>query len=221
MSSFNQSSEAERQLLPPERRGWGVWPWIGLLGVLAIGLVLHGLRKPVADEQEASRGEHHPAVGAKLTRFHLEPLTGESHEVNLLDLDDKVTLINFWGPWCGACAIEFPHLVELEKHFRGQPGFQFFSISSNYNPADEKDLAKNTTQFLKSQRADFPTYRDPRGQTTLALIEAAGEEQFGYPATALLGKGGAIRGLWIGYVPGDEKAVRTAIEKALQEGQQP
>ena len=75
--------------------------------------------------------------------------------------------------------------------------------------------SKEWEQFLKKQRAEFPTYRDPRGQTTMALIEAAREEQFGYPATALVGKGGAILGLWIGYVPGDEKAVRQAVEKAL------
>ena len=163
MSSFNQTSEAERQSLPPERSGWGVWPWLGLLGLLVAGLAIRSAIKPAALEQE-SRGEHHPAVGVKLTRFHLEPLTGESREVNLDDLDDKVTLINFWGPWCGACAVEFPHLVELEKPFRPRPGFQFFSVSSNYNPADETDLAKNTEQFLKARQADFPTYRDPWGR---------------------------------------------------------
>ena len=46
-------------------------------------------------------------------------------------------------------------------------------------------------------------------------VEAAREEQFGYPATALLRRSGVILGLWIGYVPGDEKAVRQAVEKAL------
>lgn len=215
MSEFSKSSEAERQLFPPDRTGWGIWPWIGLLGLLAALLVWRGTMKPADVGEQEMRGEHHPAVGTKLTRFSLEPLTGESREVSIGDLEGKVTLVNFWGPWCGACLIEFPHLMEIEQHFRSQSGFQFFSVSSNYNPADETDLAKNTEQFLNKQRAEFPTYRDPRGQTTMALAVAAREEQFGYPATALLGPEGEIRGLWIGYQPGDEKAVRQAIEKTL------
>src|SRR5262245_33778224 len=211
-SGFAKSSEAERRVMPPERSGFGAWPWLGLLVVVAAALVLRGviLRTPLEP-----RGEHHPAVGAKLTTFHLEPLTEGSREVSIEVLDDKVTLVNFWGPWGGACVIEFPHLVELEQHFREQPAFQFFSVSSNYNPLDETDLAENTAQFLTQRRAGFPAYRDPRIQTTIGLIKAANEEHFGYPATALLGKGGVIRGLWIGYVPGDETAVREAIEKAI------
>jgi thiol-disulfide isomerase/thioredoxin len=214
-SGFSKSSEADRQLLPPERSRLSVWPWLAVLVGLMVMLVLRAALKPDFTEPE-QRGEHHPAAGTKLTRFHLEPLTGESREVSIGDLDDKVTLINFWGPWCGACVIEFPHLVELEKHFRSQPGFQFLSISSNYNPADETDLAENTERFLKQQQAEFPAYRDPQGQTTIALIQAAKIESFGYPATVLLGKGGVIRGVWIGYVPGDETALRQAIEKSLQ-----
>jgi thiol-disulfide isomerase/thioredoxin len=212
-SGFAKSSEAERRMMQPERSGWGVWPWVVLLVAVLGMVVLRGMIRPPPEP----RGEHHPAVATKVTRFHLEPLTGDSREVSISDLDEKVTLINFWGPWCSACVVEFPHLVELEQHFRGQSRFQFFSISSNYNPADTTGLAENTEQFLKAHKADFPTYRDPQGQTTIALIQAAKIEEFGYPATVLLGQGGVIRGVWIGYVPGDETAVRQAIEKAVKE----
>jgi thiol-disulfide isomerase/thioredoxin len=212
-SGFAKSSEAERRLMPPEKSSFGVWPWVGLLLVVAVLLILRGVMLHAPPEP---RGERHPAVGEKLTVFHLEPLTGDSREASIGDLDEKVTLINFWGPWCSACVIEFPHLVELEQHFRNQPGFQFFSVSSNYNPLDEQGLVENTEQFLKQQRAGFPAYRDPQGQTTIGLIKAAKEEHFGYPATLLLGKGGIIRALWIGYIPGDETAVRAAIERAIK-----
>jgi hypothetical protein len=49
----------------------------------------------------------------------------------------------------------------------------------------------------------------------MGLVQAAKLEGFGYPATVVLGRDGAIRGLWIGYTPGDETAVRQAIEKSL------
>jgi thiol-disulfide isomerase/thioredoxin len=161
------------------------------------------------------RGERHPAVGTKLPTFQLEPLTGEVRPASAADLAGKVTLVNFWGPWCGACVVEFPHLVEIEQHFRTKPGFQFFSVSSNFDPRDEQGLAESTEAFLKQQQADFPTYRDPQGATTISLVKAAEIENFGFPATVVFGRGGAIRGLWIGYVPGDELAVRKAIDAAL------
>src|SRR5262249_16153316 len=157
------------------------------------------------------------AVGVKLTTFRLEPLTGTGHSAAEADLLGKVTLINFWGPWCGACAIEFPHLVELEQHFRAQPDFQFFPLSSNYNPRDDKDLAENTELFLKCQRAEYPTYRDPEAQTTIGLAKEGKLDGFAYPATLLLDRTGSIRGLWIVYVPGDERAVRAAIESVLSD----
>jgi hypothetical protein len=32
----------------------------------------------------------------------------------------------------------------------------------------------------------------------------------------LIGRDGAIRGLWVGYIPGDETAIRRAIDTALK-----
>jgi cytochrome c biogenesis protein CcmG/thiol:disulfide interchange protein DsbE len=209
-AGFAKSSEAERQSLPPER-AWGIGPWLLALLGLAVVVGLWALVKPSPE----LRGERHPSVGLKLATFHLEPLTGEARPASSADLAGKITLVNFWGPWCGPCGVEFPHLVEIEQHFRTQPGFQFFSVSSNSDPRDEQGLAESTERFMKQQQADFPTYRDPQAQTTIGLVNTAKIEQFGYPATVLLGRDGAIRGLWIGYMPGDERAVRRAIETAL------
>src|SRR5262249_39047933 len=135
----------------------------------------------------------HPAIGTKLTMFRLEPLTGNGRPITEADLIGKVTLVNFWGPWCGACVVEFPHLMEIEKHFREEPDFQFLSISTNYNPRDDKGLAQSTEHFLKQRRADFPTYRDPDAATTRDLIQAARLDHFGYPTTVLIDREGAIR----------------------------
>jgi cytochrome c biogenesis protein CcmG, thiol:disulfide interchange protein DsbE len=217
---FAESSEAEQRLLPPERSRSAAWPWV-LAAIALVVVLLARLALQSAGGPPEARGENHPAVGANLTTFHLEPLTGESRQVSEADLQGKVTLVNFWGPWCGACAVEFPHLVELEKHFRSHPDFQFFSVSSNFNPLDETDLAEGTAAFLKQQRAEFPTYRDPRAHTRMGVVNAAKLEAFAYPATLLLDRAGVIRGLWIGYAPADETAVRKAIESALRkEGKQ-
>jgi len=200
--------------MPPEGARWPAWPWLLLVVALVIVLAVRFGR--MLPEPEA-RGERDPAVGKRLTRFRLEPLTGDSRQVTEADLEGKVTLVNFWGPWCGACAIEFPHLVELEEHFRSRSGFQFFSVSTNADPRDEQGLREGTEQFLKQHQANFATYRDPQAETIIELTNSATIDNFGFPATVLLGPDGVIRGLWIGYVPGDEKAVRQATEKALRE----
>jgi len=213
-SGFEQTSEAERQFMPPDRAQWRVWPWLLLMAALAVVLLVRFGRVAPAPE---ARGERDPAVGKKLTRFRLEPLTGDSRQVTEPDLEGKVTLVNFWGPWCGACAIEFPHLVDVEEHFRSRPGFQFFSISTNADPRDDQGLREGTEMFLKQHKASFPTYRDPQAETIIDLVKSTDLDNFGFPATLVLGPGGVIRGLWIGYVPGDEVAVRQAIEKGLAE----
>src|SRR5262245_46062682 len=136
-AGFSKSSEAERQLLPPEPTRSAIWPWLLIIVALTAVIAFRAL----GPSAPPNHGELHPAVGTTITAFHLEPLTGDSRKAEASDLIGKVTLVNFWGPWCGACAVEFPHLVELEQHFRKQQDFQFFSVSSNPNPLDETDLA--------------------------------------------------------------------------------
>jgi len=200
--------------MPPERPRWPIWPWLLLMGALAVVLVVRfgGVTPP-----PEPRGERDPAVGRKLTYFRLEPLTDDSRQVTEADLEGKVTLVNFWGPWCGPCAMEFPHLVELEEHFRSRKGFQFFSVPSNQDPRDETGLRESVEQFLKQHQASFATYRDPQAETIIALTKAVELDNFAFPATLLLGPGSVVRGLWIGYVPGDETLMRQAVEKSLVE----
>jgi thiol-disulfide isomerase/thioredoxin len=211
-SGFSQSSEMERQMLPADRPARLVWPWLLVAAALAVILVWRAM----GGAGKAPPAASHPAIGTKITTFRLEPLTGDGRSITESDLVGKVTLVNFWGPWCGACRIEFPHLVEIEQHFRGQPDFQFFSVSSNFDPFDEQGLQQSTEQFLKQFQADFPTHRDPEAKTTIALIKAARIEGFGYPTTVLLDREGVIRGLWPGFSPGDERQIRQAIDAALK-----
>lgn len=213
-AGFSQSSEAEQQLLPQQSAARPLWPWILLL----VGLVVvFALRSRFMAGGQGRDGQSHPAVGTKITTLALEPLTGNRSPVSLTDLQGKVTLINLWGPWCGFCVVEFPHLVELEQHFRNEPEFQFLSVSSNYDPRDEQGLAESTAEFLKQHQATFPTYRDPEGRSTMALIETAKLQGFGYPTTLVVDRAGIIRGVWIGFRPGDENGMRKTLEGVLHD----
>ena len=196
---------------PPPR---SLTPWIAV-GIVAVaaGLLFLAVRGGGFRGVELPRGDEHPAVGQRLTRLSLEPLTGDPPPISLDDLQGRVTLINLWGPWCRPCAIEFPHLKELAQHFRQHEDFRFVSISYA-NGADEQ-LATDTVRFLKQQRAEFPTYTDPSDRTRRRLIDVVG--QIGFPTTILIGRDGAIRAVWPGYADGLERQMREVTEKVLAE----
>jgi len=214
-SGFQQSSAAERSLYQsPPRRG-PIWPWVLLL--IALGSVLAWRAWGPAPQEAAGNGRLHSAVGTKFETIALEPLLDGGQPVNANALRGHVSLINFWGPWCGPCTVEFPHLVEIEAHFRNQEAFRFVSVASNPDPSDLTGLRESVDAFVRQQRAEFPVYRDLDGQTMDALIRTARLPLFGFPTTVLLDRNLQIRGLWEGYRRGDETHVRRAIEALLKE----
>src|SRR3984885_7866934 len=103
----------------------------GTVAVIAIGAVLIvvwvSYLRPHMQLDEAL---HQAGVGQPLPMLELQPLTGTTEGVSLESLHGKVALINYWGPWCGFCVEEFPHLVELWDKNRGNPEFAFVSVSS-------------------------------------------------------------------------------------------
>jgi len=214
MSQFGETSAAESELLANRRSSLRLWPWLALLGVLAALLVWRNFGPPAADEE--GNGRKHAAVGTRFTAITLQPLTGGGLPVAEADLAGKVTVINFWGPWCGYCKIEFPHLVELEDHYRSRSDFLFLSVSSAAGPQDDPTLREDTEHFLRQERATFRTLQDPGDQTKFALVNTARLDGFAFPTTVVLDKGSKIRGLWIGYRPGDERRLADAIESALR-----
>ncbi|MEX2027121.1 MAG: TlpA disulfide reductase family protein, partial [Pirellulaceae bacterium] len=170
---------------------------------------------------EAGRdGAAHPAVSRQVTFVSLKPLTGKADDVSLEDLQGKVTLINYWGPWCGPCRIEFPHLYELRQSFRQQPAVQVISVScSGYEGAEDNspEDIRATEEFLREQNAHLPTYYDPFYKSRRQLLETAGLDAFSYPTTVIFDGRGTIRGLWQGYIAGDELAMHRLMKELVEE----
>jgi len=168
---------------------------------------------------EEAVGDKHPAVGTKIDVVRLQPITEGAEPVSTADIEGKVTLINFWGPWCGYCEVEFPHLVDMVNHFEKNSDFDFLSVSCPANPSDSGSLAAETEDFLKRYKAEFPAYTDNDAVTRQHLVEATkiGEDNFGYPTTVVLGRDGKVRGMWVGYVPGWEKQMKRVVDAALAE----
>jgi thiol-disulfide isomerase/thioredoxin len=197
----------------PPARGRRTGFWL-LLALVLVALVIWRSYPPRA--AQGRDGTAHPAVGRKLPWLGLKPLTGKAADVSAEDLQGKVTLINFWGPWCGPCRVEFPHLYELRKSFAAEKEAQILSVScSGYEGPEDNgpDEIKATEEFLHEQNADMPTYYDPFFKSRRQLLETAGLREFAYPTTVILDRSGTIRGLWQGYFRGDELAMHRLMKE--------
>src|SRR4051812_15239563 len=158
MSDTNWSDAPD--LAPPRERA-RIWPW-AIIALAVAGMLLIWGSRP---QRTSNRGNSHPGVGKELTVFALQPLTGSPPPLDSADLHGKVTLVNFWGTWCPPCAIEFPHIAEIEQHFRGRTGFQFASVSASPSPREDADIGPATSDFLVQMKAKFSTYRDAQAVT--------------------------------------------------------
>jgi thiol-disulfide isomerase/thioredoxin len=202
--------------VPPESKPWPVWPWITL--AIAVGVfLLFRSRGGLLEHTRADMGGNHVAVGKRIEQFDLPPLTGDPQPLTAASLEGKITLINFWGPWCPPCKIEFPHLLDVARHHARDNRFQFVSISCGLDDDEEKPLARETTDFLAEFKANIPTWFDPTQRVRLHLVREVGIKDFGYPTTLVVDRTGTIRGVWIGYSARDEVAISDLLTTLLRE----
>jgi thiol-disulfide isomerase/thioredoxin len=71
--------------------------------------------KELGPQVEACR---YDAKRLQLLDFRLPDLQGRP--VTLRDFDADFILLDFWGTWCRPCLSSVPHLVELQKQFKGR-----------------------------------------------------------------------------------------------------
>jgi cytochrome c biogenesis protein CcmG/thiol:disulfide interchange protein DsbE len=136
--------------------------------------------------------------GLRLKSLDVVPLANGAAPLSLADLAGKTVLINFWGPWCGPCRQEFPHIQALANQHRDRADFLVLSISNNGPPPEDLTHSRQLTEvFLKEGGYTLPIYADPLGKTRLGLREAV--DPGVYPATVLIDREGKAIAAWLGF----------------------
>jgi thiol-disulfide isomerase/thioredoxin len=194
------------------RRNFSLWVWLALLLASAATLAYLASTPRLPPD---NFGANFPGVGVELSTIRFEPLTGDPPPITKEDLRGKVALINYWGPWCFGCRVEMPHLLKLEEKLGGREDFRLVLVSNDATQDDLETLRHDSAQFLKGIGTDHPSWHDPQAHTIAALAREAKLPSTDLPLTFVLDREGVLRGVWIGYRPGDEENVEELVRELL------
>jgi thiol-disulfide isomerase/thioredoxin len=156
-------------------------------------------------------------VGEKLPLIDLQPLVQSEGPLSNEDLEGKVTLLHFWGTWCGPCQVEFPEFAEMVAGLQNEEGIVVASVSCS--PGAELDLDRlkqETEEYLSQFPNPIPTYADSTAMTRQQFSMLSPNGSFGYPTTVLVNKEGKIIEAILGAArPGELDALSDRIRREL------
>src|SRR5262245_62948194 len=160
--------------------------------------------QPVAPPQPvATRRPAAPArvdlVGKDAIAFELQDLDG--NRVDLQSLKGKVALLDFWASWCGPCVRELPHIEKLHRDFKDR-GLVVLGVNN-----EEADVAR---AFVKNKGYTFTSLVDEGREVAMKYGVS------GIPHVFVIGREGKVKWHALGYGPGGEIDLRSAVEKALK-----
>lgn len=66
--------------------------------------------------------------------------------------DGRVTVLHFWGTWCGPCVEEFPELARMYRRLESESRIDFVAI------AVDEERVSDVAEFAAKAGARFPLY---------------------------------------------------------------
>jgi thiol-disulfide isomerase/thioredoxin len=155
----------------------------------------------------------HPAIGRVVGRLPLVAIADPSRPPPTFT--GRVTLLNFWGTWCGPCRRELPGMARIAGRLADEPAFQLVAVSCGSGGPDEiTEITDNTRAYLSGQKLAIDAWADPSGMARLIASESFGFSA--YPTTYLIGTDARVQTVWVGYRSRDEADMARAIVAALK-----
>ena len=112
--------------------------------------IIDSVQTTVETEKETVKDNDGGNTGSGLT-FSTADRNGKTYDESIFK-DCKVTMINFWEPWCGPCVGEIPDLEKLYEEFKDED-FQIIGVYSETEMEDEVD------EILSSSGVTYPILR--------------------------------------------------------------
>jgi thiol-disulfide isomerase/thioredoxin len=126
-----------------------------VIAIWAAGFALmrfHFARSQAMQSSTATQQIDMPLPNLALTAMDGRPISAN-------ELQGHITVIDFWGTWCGACIAEFPSLEAVHKEYSGNPRVRFLLV----NPEIEGDTPEKINRFLQRSPLSIPVALDPEG----------------------------------------------------------
>lgn len=128
-------------------------PWVkGLLAVLVFGLVMGALwwrySEFLTQGMRPSEGtlKLNQMEKGGVPDFTLTDLSDK--KVHLADYKDKIVILSFWASWCDPCIAEFPSMLKLVEHFKGE--VVLVAVSADSSLDDINSFLKSVSGFKEN-----------------------------------------------------------------------
>ena len=130
------------------------------------------------------------------------PLYGADAPFSIEDTRNRITVINFWGTWCGPCVAELPHFDEAAREYGEQ--LAVIAIHTDYKK-------ETMAAFVEQYYPDSPMYFCTDGEESEYYFALGGMDT--YPMTVVIDRDGIITAILYDSVT--YETLIAAIENAM------
>ena len=157
---------------------------------------LNTLRKLPEFQALLRRLEHRRVVAmlaaSRRYPFDVRLKTLDDKPFHLADLHGKVTVVQFWGPWCSPSRKILPHLTALYQRYR-ERGLEVVALS--YQNQEPDEARKTLETYVRETKLPYPCLIGDEATRT----QVPGFP--GYPTTLFIDRAGKVRLTLPGYQP--------------------
>ncbi|EFI42090.1 MULTISPECIES: TlpA disulfide reductase family protein [Peptoniphilus] len=184
------------------------------IGVLSVMLLVSGCSNKTTNSSKTENSNkvemnsQYEELGFSNFQFKGHTLTGDDISSDIFK-DSKVTMINFWGTFCGPCKMELPHLAELSNEYSKEE-FQILGVIADTSDGEDFNI-KDAKEIVEKSNVTFPNLLNSKELSDKYLNNVQG-----LPTTIFVDKDGNLIGdVLVG--ARDKNTWKEIIDKVISE----